>query len=256
MENKTFSTQESENVFPNEARLIENEGKESRNEMKRYNGSHSSEEELEEINIRNEFGLGVTEKRKWGDLTDASSESDLDTLESLKQAEYQRYLAEFSSSTLSEDNDNNQDISAPVQFSTSPPLDVHKPRQCDSPVVPIAGLDFSNRHRLTDNQHQHQLTNNQHPLQLTNNQQAIHASNGVQLSSALRRITGVNEAKEDNLVKLEETLNSTTERKIISPRKKSRKVHLLSRPCLDFEKMQKMQTVTTWQSGELTLFCW
>jgi len=38
MENKTFSTQESENVFPNEARLIENEGKESRNEMKRYNG--------------------------------------------------------------------------------------------------------------------------------------------------------------------------------------------------------------------------
>ena len=38
MENKTFSTQDSENVFPNEARLIENEGKESRNEMKRYNG--------------------------------------------------------------------------------------------------------------------------------------------------------------------------------------------------------------------------
>lgn len=67
----------------------------------------------------------------------------------------------------------------------------------------IAGLDFSNKHRLTDNQHPHQLadnihlhqmTNNQHPLQLTNNQQAIHASNGVQLSSALRRITGVNEA--------------------------------------------------------------
>ena len=85
-------------------------------------------------------------------------------------------------------------------------------RQCDSPAVQIAGLDFSNQHRLTDNQHQHQLTdnqhphqltnnmfphqltNNQHPLQLTNNQQAIHASDGVQLSSALRRITGVNEA--------------------------------------------------------------
>jgi len=75
-------------------------------------------------------------------------------------------------------------------------------RQCDSPVVPIAGLDFSNRHRLTNNQHQHQLTNNQHPLQLTNNQQAIHASNGVQLSSALRRITGVHEAKGKYIFKI------------------------------------------------------
>ena len=46
MEKNRFSTQDSENVFQNEARLTENEGRESGNEMKRYNGESGKLQKL------------------------------------------------------------------------------------------------------------------------------------------------------------------------------------------------------------------
>lgn len=51
-----------------------------------------------------------------------------------------------------------------------------------------------------------------------------------------------------------------TAKKTISPRKRSRtaRVEHIQRPCLDFEKMQQLQThAVSWRhGGELSLFCW
>jgi len=229
-------------------------------------GSHSSEEELEEINIGNEFMRGSTEKRKWSELThsEASSESDIDIPDyqpSENMARLSPRTDVSSCDTLSEDEDRNHNkvLPTPVEFSTSPPVDAHKPRRSHSPPPKLFGFSNQARQQRHNNQlaeiHQNQLPeiHQSHLPAVTLTRKLSHHQPGSALHSAVRRVSGLSSSLGD-LTKLREA--GRTDKKIASPRKRSRKSHLLSRPCLDFEKMQQMQTVTSWQGGELSLFCW
>ena len=114
-------------------------------------GNHSSEEELEEINTNKSHYVERDCKRKW---TDTSCDSDTEFEEPELGLEVRAGSGQderststsagsFSCSTPvsgddSEDHNHNQP--APVQFSTSPPVDVHKPRRSLSPPPKLFGL--------------------------------------------------------------------------------------------------------------------
>ena len=117
-------------------------------------GNHSSEEELEEINTKKSHYVERDCKRKW---TDTSCDSDTEFEEPELGLEVREERAgsgaeerststsagSFSCSTPvsgddTEDQSHNQP--APVQFSTSPPVDVHKPRRSLSPPPKLFGL--------------------------------------------------------------------------------------------------------------------
>jgi len=154
-------------------------------------GSHSSEEELEEYYL-SPVSSG-TEKRKWSDL----SQSDDCYTPSL------------------------------LQFSTSPPINVHKPRRS---ISPQRQQKLFSEYTLLEQQankapkRQNRLSS-QHDASLT-----------PSCSSSVSRHDYVN-----GLPALERQVDERRERRGISPRKRSqtsRACHI-QRPCLDFEKMQQ-----------------
>jgi len=250
-------------------------------------GSHSSEEELEEINVRQGLpclGGGVelpclgTEKRKWSELstTEPSSESDFDcgefTSSDIRTLRLCSLNEDSVSQTFSMEEQNQKKFESPVEFSNSPPPNAHRPRRSEFPQSKLIG--FSNQQKqdvhllLTNLQHttsNNQLTQNQQQLaghneQLITNNQLF--TNKIDESQSLLdfpeiRTAGIDISKgREPATSAMETDVSTSNRRIFSPRKRSRKSQqLLSRPCLDFEKMQQMQTVS-WHGGELSLFCW
>ena len=118
------------------------------------NDNHSSEEELEEINTNKSHYVERDCKRKW---TDTSCDSDTEFEEPELGLEVREERAgsgaeERSTSTSAgsfscstpvsgdETEDQNHNQPAPVQFSTSPPVDVHKPRRSLSPPPKLFGL--------------------------------------------------------------------------------------------------------------------
>jgi len=265
------------------------------NQSSENSGSHSSEEELEEINIRNELERdSVTEKRKWSDLShsELSSDSDQDTTgyriqDTTDANAFDDRLRASSNDEVSscdtlsgdEDQNHNKVLPVPVQFSTSPPRDVHKPRRSHSPPPKLFG---------SNNQ-------SQQPQQLFRPQQEQQLDCEMQTAAAVRRIAGFSSSLGDLRELTDHSFDQTTcvdhdlipsasssaGKRLFTPRKRSRKAQLLSRPsgsnlmasnasglqhqqsrpCLDFEKMQqlKMQNITSWRGGgggELSLFCW
>jgi len=211
-------------------------------------GNHSSEEELEEINTNKSHYVERDCKRKW---TDTSCDSDTEFEEPELGLEVRAGSGQderststsagsFSCSTPvsgddSEDHNHNQP--APVQFSTSPPVDVHKPRRSLSPPPKLFGLSQPGQQ-----------------LSSVRQQEAADWRTGRlgSYSSSLGDLTRI-----DFDTKIERRASC---KKTISPRKKSRtsRVHHIQRPCLDFEKMQQLRArAVSWRhGGELSLFCW
>jgi len=204
-------------------------------------GNHSSEEELEEINTnKSHYESHYVErdcKRKWTDLSQSDTSCDSDTefeepelsLELCGSREERRTSTSGLSSSsqtpdnISGDEDQNHNQPAPVQFSTSPPVDVHKPRRSLSPPPKLFGFS--------------QLS-------------------VVRQETATARLGNYSSSLGD-LSRIETRVSC---KKTISPRKKSRtsRVHHIQRPCLDFEKMQQLRArAVSWRhGGELSLFCW
>lgn len=209
-------------------------------------GNHSSEEELEEIITNKKPYVERDCKRKWTDLSqsDTSCESDtefeepelrpLDTGASNNNDRSTSTSAGSSScDTPSGDEDHNHNHPTPVQFSTSPPVDVHKPRRSLSPPPKLFGFSGTQ----------------------TETGQAIPEIR-PRSSSGL----GIYSSSLGDLSRLEYEALERRGKKTISPRKRSRtsRVQHIQRPCLDFEKMQQLRArAVSWRhGGELSLFCW
>jgi len=232
-----------------------------------HSGNHSSEEELEEINTNKKTYLEPERdcKRKWTDLSqsDASCESDTefedpelrlelcDRGNIVSNGERSTSTSAGSSScdtpgSVSGDEESHLNNSStgpePVQFSTSPPIDVHKPRRSLSP--PPFGFTNQSRNVVSTTSHlPHSISSN---LPRSTSKLGNLRKN---LSSSLGDLTRI---ESENLER--------RNKKTISPRKKSRtsRVHHIQRPCLDFEKMQQLRArAVSWRhGGELSLFCW
>jgi len=207
-------------------------------------GNHSSEEELEEIITNKKPYVERDCKRKWTDLSqsDTSCESDtefeepeLRPLEASTGNDRSTSTSAGSSScdTPSGDEDHNHNHPTPVQFSTSPPVDVHKPRRSLSPPPKLFG--FSG-----------------HAVETVQAIPEIHPRS----TSGL----GTYSSSLGDLSRLEYDALERRGKKTISPRKRSRtsRVQHIQRPCLDFEKMQQLRArAVSWRhGGELSLFCW
>lgn len=248
-------------------------------------GNHSSEEELEEYYLSPV--VSGTEKRKWSDL----SQSEESCCSDAGHTESTDGTGSSSSTTPEsgeEDVNHNIPTSPPnlVQFSKSPPADVHKPRRSISPQQKL----FSQ-------------TNQEHPfLEEQANEESKRPNRGSSRRQAIVRhdtsMPPCCPSRHDSLMSpccpprhdsvmspccppfsssLPPCLPSARsmsdipalvsqeerrKRRAISPRKRSRtsRVCHIQRPCLDFEKMQqiKKRVVTSWrpQGAELSLFCW
>jgi len=183
-------------------------------------GSHSSEEELEEIN-------------NLPNLPNSNS----------------------SSSSMSNPLPN-ESAATPVEFSTTPPNHVHKPRRSTSPP-PCIPLVHEAATTLPPRPSSNDCvtgagsggTNHTSP-------DAGHAPSGeaghAYSSLELRSHDGNSIDRRNILV---------VERRTIASKKryKQSRIHHIQRPCLDFEKMQLLKTraITSWRhGGELSLFCW
>jgi len=213
-------------------------------------GSHSSEEELEEIITNKKPYVEILRdcKRKWTDLSqsDTSCESDTEFEEpelrpqepSVGNNDRSTSTSAGSSScdTPSGDEDHNHNHPTPVQFSTSPPVDVHKPRRSLSPPPKLFGFQGPEPDAGQGGQAIPEI-------RLTSS-----AGLGT-YSSSLGDLSG-----------LEYEGLERKGKKTISPRKRSRtsRVQHIQRPCLDFEKMQQLRArAVSWRhGGELSLFCW
>ena len=121
---------------------------------------------------------------------------------------------------MSGDEDHNHNQPAPVQFSTSPPVDVHKPRRSLSPPPKLFG--FSQLGLVT--------------------QEADTGLLGT-YSSSLGDLSRI-----ESRAGCKKTISPRWDRRNFAIcyffcfRKKSRtsRVHHIQRPCLDFEKMQQV----------------
>jgi len=141
----------------------------------------------------------------------------------------------------------------PVQFCTSPPLNVYKPRRSQSPPPKLFHL-ASNGTGAGAAGTGGQDPPNIYPLRETQMlsgafRPRVRGSGLLVTRSRSRGYTAAPDDEEEG----EEDL---------SPSKKHRttpRPHTIQRPCLDFEKMQQIKTkvVTSWRQGtELSLFCW
>jgi len=203
------------------------------------NDQHSSEEELEDIigdkrkvyvsepsvvasGVKTAGRVSAVEKRKWSEV-DQTNHGNRTGSGSSGDEEVRGYMG--CSYT-------------PVQFCTSPPLNVYKPRRSQSPPPKLFHLSSNG----ADNG----------PVHLNSLRET------EMLSGAFRpRVRG------DGLLDgrgFEAEDGDLDEDR--SPSKKHRttpRPHNIQRPCLDFEKMQQIKTkvVTSWRQGaELSLFCW
>lgn len=210
--------------------------------------NHSSEEELEEIITNKKPYVEILRdcKRKWTDLSqsDTSCESDTEFEEPELRPQEPSAGNDRSTSTSagssscdtpSGDEDHNHNHPTPVQFSTSPPMDVHKPRRSLSPPPKLFGFQGTE----TEAGQGHVIPEVR-PM----------STSGL----------GTYSSSLGDLSRLEYEGLERKGKKTISPRKRSRtsRVQHIQRPCLDFEKMQQLRArAVSWRhGGELSLFCW
>jgi len=234
-------------------------------------GNHSSEEELEEINTNKKTYVEPERdcKRKWTDLSQSDTSCESDT--EFEEPELRLELCggdntagndERSTSTSAgscscgtpsgdEDPNHNHQTSGtcqePVQFSTSPPVDVHKPRRSLSPPPKLFG--FNN-----PPPHMNGATSLSGQAPTTSPTTSSTSRSNSKLGNFSSSLGDLSRIDFDNIERRGAC------KKTISPRKKSRtsRVHHIQRPCLDFEKMQQLRArAVSWRhGGELSLFCW
>jgi len=195
---------------------------------------HSSEEELEEINTRKE---STVFKRKWtgehSESSNSESEEELEQIVGQGAGESPGSATSTSSKDTEEEGDTEEgprSNTSPLQFITSPPGGVHKPRRCLSPVgVPVLRSAGPT------------------PVPVFRSQQET----APNLSTSLGDLSSID-------MEGGSYLGPGHHRKSISARKRSRtsRVQKIQRPCLDFEKMQQLWAVSWRTGGELSLFCW
>jgi len=174
-------------------------------------GGHSSEEELEEIIFNNH-------KRKWNDQSETSNTESDQELEEIVAGR-----TPSTGSETGEESDHNHNRSSgpgsPLQFSTSPPGGVHRPRRSTSP-----------------------------PEQPREQGREAGGEGGL-----------VRAESSSSLGELEQEMSGGHNRSFSSRKriKTSRVLHI-QRPCLDLEKMQQLRTTPmNWRTGgELSLCCW
>ena len=194
--------------------------------------NHSSEEELEEIITNKKPYVEILRdcKRKWTDLSqsDTSCDSDAEFEDPELRpggsgaggnggSEGEHVGDDRSTSSSSDapsgDEDQISHQPKPVEFSTSPPEDVHRPRRSLSPPPKLFGFKSQE--------------------QTVGAAVAAEARLG-NFSSSLGDLS--------SLAALECDLADRKGKKTMSPRKRSRttRVQHIQRPCLDFEKMQQV----------------
>jgi len=156
-----------------------------------------------------------------------------------------------SCNTPSGDEEVNHNQPIPLKFSTSPPVDVHKPRRSLSPQAGWPPRSVSPLPKLAASPERPPPMGN---LSSSLGDLPCLMSTGDDSSSySSRRRAGPGSCYSSSTT-------TTRSKKSISPRKRSRtsRVHHIQRPCLDFEKMQQLRAPSvSWRhGGELSLFCW
>lgn len=248
--------------------------------------NHSSEEELEDIignsakkkvytsepaavSIKTGMCVGTAgrasavEKRKWSEVDRGSQAGFRAGSGSSGDEEVSGYMA---------------GAYTPVQFCTSPPLNVYKPRRSQSPppklfhmaatagAVSAAGLAAEARAMraggvcTTAGGGTSERGGAFRPRCSSVTGNAIAGGAAVSLSHLVEARHG--DGSVDDEVEGLEDGGGEAEHQRSSPNKRHRatpRPHNIQRPCLDFEKMQQIKTrvVTSWRQGtELSLFCW
>lgn len=157
----------------------------------------------------------------------------------------------------------------PVQFCTSPPLDVYKPRKSQSPPPKLFHMSMNGSSGIPRQNSLDSVRPREGPGRPSGafrpRPRAARVGNaGLVEFSSLAGEGGEYQLREEveereSSSLLEQESNGHGHR---SPNKRHRSTprpHNIQRPCLDFEKMQQIKTrvVTSWRQGtELSLFCW
>jgi len=240
--------------------------------------NHSSEEELEdiigashksysEVNVASGPGsLSIksggaggtstnTEKRKW---SEANSSGDDRRSTSTSQCVIRAGSGSSGDEEVSGLLDGASSYT-PVQFCTSPPLDVYKPRKSQSPPPKL--FHMSGNGQVSGPFRQHSFDSNrnkegQRPSGAFLPRPRPRLLRPVEFCSLPTRQEAGDFLEDADVGKDEPDPGHR------SPNKRHRstpKPQNIQRPCLDFEKMQQIKTkvVTSWRQGaELSLFCW
>jgi len=154
----------------------------------------------------------------------------------------------------------------PVQFCTSPPLDVYKPRKSQSPPPKLFHMSMNGssgipRQNSLDSVRPREGPGRPSGAFRPRPRAARVGNSGLVEFSSLDGEGGEFQLREE----VERGESSSLDHESHghrSPNKRHRSTprpHNIQRPCLDFEKMQQIKTrvVTSWRQGtELSLFCW
>jgi len=240
--------------------------------------NHSSEEELEDIIGTKKVytssppGIGSSssiktcsstnpEKRKWSEVQSSSSGDET----TAGRASACVFRAGSGSSGDEEVSGLMEGAEGgtytPVQFCTSPPLDVYKPRKSQSPPPKLFHMSMNGSSAGPQRQNSlHSVRPREGPGRPSGafrpRPRAVRPGGVVEFTS-LDSVGGdTRDLEVSDEIQGEETGGHR------SPNKRHRSTprpHNIQRPCLDFEKMQQIKTrvVTSWRQGtELSLFCW
>jgi len=261
--------------------------------------NHSSEEELEDIIGTKKVYIGTSpqqgnaastsiktctstnstnpEKRKWSEVNSSSS-SDEATVHPHTQAHGRVSACVFRAGSGSSGDEEVSGLLegadggtyTPVQFCTSPPLDVYKPRKSQSPPPKLFHMSMNGSSGIPRQNSLDSVRPREGPGRPSGafrpRPRAARAGNsGLVEFSSLAGEGGEYQLREEIDGLRGDRESSSLEHESHghrSPNKRHRSTprpHNIQRPCLDFEKMQQIKTrvVTSWRQGtELSLFCW
>lgn len=246
----------------------------------------------------------VAEKRKWSEVISDDDLADLEDddagleLELTMQRSSRLYVrssggastttASMSSSCSNDDADSGclcgrrSKLTTPVQFCTSPPMDVHRPRRKPwTPPPPKVFHVMTSNHSasfdLTTQEEDDEIVDIENrakprpaafmPVNTgSSGNAATSVKNGMRPVSAgliEHEANGSSQYCPRHHHHTTQTTQQPQQRQTPSPNKRHRltpRPPNIQRPCLDFEKMQqiKKHVVTSWrpQGAELSLFCW
>jgi len=258
----------------------------------------------------------AAEKRKWSEVISDDDLGDLEEEEGLElemtsssrsssQRSSRLYVRSSGANTTASSSCSNEDpetgcvcgrrLTTPVQFCTSPPMDVHRPRRKPwTPPPPKVFHVMASSHSASFDLTQEEddeivdIENRARPRQAafmpvnttTGNGNASICNNGdTAMGMGHMTMQGTSSDEQTTSAMTTMTTNASQycprhhhhtqqqqqhqQRQTPSPNKRHRltpRPHNIQRPCLDFEKMQqiKKRVVTSWrpQGAELSLFCW
>lgn len=284
-----YSSEEELKEIINEQKL--KDGATSRSlKKKQQSASTPLEKRIQVKNNKNSTSSGnAAEKRKWSEVISDDEtveqqpgcEDDLETANS-SQRSSRLYVQSAGGNTTASSSCSNEDescvcgirrLTTPVQFCTSPPMDVHRPRR--KPWTPPPPKVF---HIMSNHSASFDLSQPTHEEDEDVEAELEKMSSMPRQAAFVPVNTGSGNDESRRPCSSTSTTSSNEEpnsqycprhhqqqqnRHTPSPSKRHRltpRPHNIQRPCLDFEKMQqiKKRVVTSWrpQGAELSLFCW